>query len=42
MLRGGATSVQLDARRLRALALEVFFFGTAMVGGALSSSSAPP
>src|SRR5690606_15781227 len=31
-LREGALSVQLDARRLRLLALEVFFLGTAIVG----------
>src|SRR5690606_20762653 len=31
-LREGTLSVQLDARRLRLLALEVFFLGTAIVG----------
>jgi len=30
-LRDGALSVQLEARRLRPLALEVFFLGTAIV-----------
>jgi hypothetical protein len=29
-LRADGASVQLEARRLRLLALEVFFFGTAM------------
>jgi hypothetical protein len=37
MLRGGADSVQALARRLRLLALEVFFLGTAMIGQALSN-----
>jgi hypothetical protein len=31
MLRAGARRVQLEARRLRLLALEVFFLGTATV-----------
>jgi len=31
-LRGGAESVHADARRLRLLALLVFFLGTAMAG----------
>src|SRR5262249_13701286 len=31
MLRGGADSRQLEARRLRLLAFEVFFLGTAIV-----------
>jgi hypothetical protein len=30
-LRGGALSVQFDARRLRLLAFDVFFLGTAIV-----------
>ena len=30
-LRAGAWSVQFEARRLRLLDFEVFFFGTAMV-----------
>jgi hypothetical protein len=32
MLRAGTVSVQALARRLRLLAFEVFFLGTAMVG----------
>jgi hypothetical protein len=32
MLRGGAASFQLAARRLRPFALLVFFFGTAIAG----------
>jgi hypothetical protein len=32
MLRGGAERRQAEARRLRLLALLVFFFGTAMAG----------
>jgi hypothetical protein len=32
MLRGGTESVHADARRLRLLALLVFFLGTAMAG----------
>jgi len=32
MLRDGAFRVQFEARRLRLLALEVFFLGTAIVG----------
>jgi hypothetical protein len=31
-LRAGADNVQFDARRLRLLALLVFFFGTAIAG----------
>jgi hypothetical protein len=37
-LRDGALRVHALARRLRLLALEVFFLGTAMVWIALSSS----
>ena len=36
-LRAGADSVQLLARRMRVLALEVFFLGTAIVNSAFSS-----
>lgn len=31
VLRGAASRVQFEARRLRLLAFDVFFFGTAMV-----------
>jgi hypothetical protein len=31
VLRAGRLTVQADARRLRLFALEVFFFGTAMI-----------
>jgi hypothetical protein len=33
MLRGGAFSVQADARRLRLFIFEVFFLGTAIAKG---------